>query len=1079
MNLNLFEGTQAIWPNIASALVGTALGLAVKVLWDGRYGERLRSNDELLKRFKENRLSSYGRERLQKEARLALAEWQKRLLPPSDSIKLKQWPRFSETIYARSLNSAEDGSACPVASLAGEVPPLFVKLSQTNKDKERYAALRKDDEVRRNATAGAVEELRSAFDELANSVKDSSDLVSIGEWPKGHEPKLWIYAAEISIHSTADATTLLQELARAARLWIPEVKIVLEVYLPDDAHQQLSASNKLSSEDRREQDAPLLNGKLTSYGARYAYARNEVQKTLAQGMIFGNLESPDNYSIPKQILKARLAPRLNLAEVAPELWTTLPVFGLPGSGKTESAGLIAAQLAESQRAIVIVCSTPELLADVESLSNNNQETAFFSFAKDICLNCDLLPPRLRDEEFVEAFMDSLSDLLYAGGRGQPLIIVVDDLHARREIRESLAKVRSDAADWGLHFILISRPSIEMFEQENECKIELKCEHWDRRDAEQILKSWVGKEREQNIEAALNEGWLAKREEFSIYLLRTIAENIDDLGQGEDKPSTLLAKAINKHLSGLSLEIKAKQSPAELLARVEALLKRQESPDKILDEIHRESTPDYVTLLGILSWVSHFEHQDSLLDSKRVMNWSEGVIGTEDEATHLLNAGAKAGVFTKFKGAAMWHDKLIGDGCAALYLGRQVETQAISDSQIGEMIGRLEAATSVDILTLALDTPVLLRIIEAIANEKPKLASAIPKLITSDFILQLKKKPEWLNGFWAHLWKHGSKVQVSQMRPYSLVLQRLMAMDAALETKCRNMLTEGHDSLIALATFAAQFADCDRFFDEIEMFAPLYVLPTAIEIAARYCEPRSWRALLDKLLSLEDAGLRESESSRVWGLLCAREEFIVSDLLETARQLLVDRSNPGVEKSLGRFANLCLEEAVGNRPPFEVMGCRDQIEELMKLVKELAQKGNPLGGKLIKWIALFYGSDLVERDREWLVDRTGSFAIPRTPYNPLPIRQIFGRISSGYPRFQLAASGEIRNLPRIGEARNELVRDFLPKKFSYNEGFVPSNCGVWNGSLSYVTRDEVDFSAVAWRPRLNLEAQSARDVAVDP
>jgi hypothetical protein len=1067
MNFNLLDLTQAI-PNVVSAVIGSALGLGAKILWDGKYGERLRSTDELIRRLKEHRLSSYGRDRLQKEAKQALTEWQKRLPPPVDSRKLKQWPKYNQAICVRALGSDEDGSSCPTGSPAGGVPPLFVRLSYTNKNTDRHATTKQTDVLGRAATAGVVEEIRLHFEALANSVKDSSDLISIGEWPKGDEPKLWIYAPEFSIRSRADATTLLQELSSAARMWIPEVQIILEMYLPQDVQSQLSKSHKIISDEKNKLGA-VTKVKPASYGARYVWARDEVQRTLAQGIILGGLESPDTYSIPEPILRARLARQLKLDEVAPELWTTLPVFGLPGSGKTETVGLLAKQLVESQRAIVIICSTPELLADVEALASKNRETAFFSFAKDICLSYDLLPARFRDEEFIEAFMDCLNELLCAGGRGQQLIIVVDDLHARREIRESLAKVRPEAKDWGLHFILISRSRIDTLPGENECKVELQCEHWDRRDAEQILKSWVGKERAQNIDAALNEGWLAKRIQFSIYLLRTIAENIDDLGHDEVKPSELLEKAINKHLSGLSLEITAKQSPAEVLARIEALLKRQAPPQRILDEIHRESTPDYVTLLGVLSWVSHFEHQDFLLDAKKIRDWSQDRIGTEEEAALLLNAGTKVGVFTSFRGSAMWHDKLISDGCAALYLGREVERKTLNDGLIGEMIGRLEKATSVDILTLALDTPVLVRIIEAIANENPKLAFVIPKLITSDFILQLKKKPEWLHGFWAHLWKHGAAVQVNRMQPFALVLQRLMALDSVLETKCRTALTEGHDSLLALAILAVAFPDCDRFFDEIETFAPPFVMPTAAEVAARYCKPETWRALLDRLLFLEDSGLPESESTRVWGLWCAREKDVtVSDLLETAKHLLSYPIDHKAQKSLGRFANLCLQEGIGNRPPSQVIGCDNRIEELTQLVREMAKKGNPVGGKLIKWIALFYGSDLVERDGEWLVDKTGSFAIPRKPYNPLKIRQVFGRVSSAYPRFQLAAANEIKNLPRGEGTTSELVRDYLPKRFSYNEAFVPSNCGVWNGSLSYVTRDEVDAVVVAWRPRLNLE-----------
>lgn len=870
----------------------------------------------------------------------------------------------------------------------------------------------------------------------------------------------------MSIHSAADITELLQELTRAAALWIPEVQVVLELYIPEEIKQHVSVRTKLVSDESADEAKNVLSERnLSSYAARYADARNNVNRALADGFIFGGLESPESYSIPEDILRERLQVHLDIKQCPPSAWTTLPIFGAPGSGKTEIGSLIAKQLAVFQKAIVLICSTPSLLADVESLRKTNREEGFFSLAKDTCLNSGLLPTKFRDDESVEALIDSLYELLCSGASRQPVVLVVDDLHARREIRESLSHVRSEAKDWGLHFILISRTRIEIFEQENNIELKVHCEPWSRREAEQILKSWVEKDRKQDIATAINEGWLASRAHFSVYLLRIIAENIDDLGQARDKPSTLLTKAINRHLSDLNLEIKSKQSPADLLVRIQTLLERGESPDRILQEMNQTTTIDYVTLLGILSWMSHFEHQDNVLSAFKIRDWSKGFIGTEEEAKRFLDAGSKVGVFTDLRGGKMWHDKLIADGCAALYLGSQVESESLSDQLISEMLDQLDSAESIDILTLALDTPVLLRLIEAVANVKPSLASVIPKLITSDFILQLRRSPEWLHGMWAHLWKYGSRVQVAQMKPFSVVLQKLMTLDPSLEIKCQTMIKEGSEGLLALTIEAAQFPDTSRFFEEVEKYSPPYLLPMAAEVAARFCDADGWRVLTEKLTVLEETGLQESELKRIWGLYCKGQG--IPYLFEVIERLLAEINQRGSSaKAEGRFADFCLEGMV-NRPPSEVSSYGAEIEHLLTQIKELAKNGNPLGGKLVKWVALFYASEIVDKDGNWLIDRTATFAIPKSAYNALTVKQIFGRISSAYPRFQLASASEIRGLPMSGDEIPELVRDYLPRGFSYNEKFQPSNCAVWNGKLSYVTHDKIDSTRLAWRPRLSL------------
>jgi hypothetical protein len=352
-----------------------------------------------------------------------------------------------------------------------------------------------------------------------------------------------------------------------------------------------------------------------------------------------------------------------------EKWTTLAISGAPGSGKTESSRLLVKSLATTYTAVVLVFSTPELLIDLETLrKDQNREEVYFSLAKSFCFRERLVPAHFQgNDESIKAFMDALYQVLRDEKRHQSVVFVVDDLHARREIREVLLNLRVYANDWKLRFVLIGRTDIERYEKEN--LIAIRCEPWDREQAARILTQWVERERHRDVKIALNEGWLAEQKKFSIYLLRLIAENVDDLASQRNSPSSLLRNAIDKHLSSVTLEIISRPQPSsDLLLKIENMLRGGVPTEKILDEFKKEEMIDLVQLLGILSWVSHFEAQDTILTANKIKQWSQGLIPTDQGAKDLIEAGGKAGVFRVFYGAAMWHDKLVADGCAALYLG---------------------------------------------------------------------------------------------------------------------------------------------------------------------------------------------------------------------------------------------------------------------------------------------------------------------------------------------------------------------------------------------------------------------------
>lgn len=1058
---------------VIAGLLGAALGGLVKAGWDRWISDRTVPTQALLDRLANNQqgLSSRGRRRLQEEADAALNEWRRRLIPPTSKRKLRSWPSNREAIFARGLTTPDGDSYCPVSS--GENGPMFLRLEASDNTSNRYDSLASTKIAGQQLEALTVHELRARFTRLADEVKLSAELIKVINFNKGNEPSLWVVAPEVTVHTSEDATRLLQKLAEEVRAWIPGARVVLEIYLPEVIQDQIRTRNKgllVAPDEAMANDMSLSP---TSTAARYAAARNEAHKAFSSGITLGDLQKPYKYSIPKAILDERLEKHV-VDILSDETWTALTVSGGPGSGKTESAGLLLKIIEQTCSAVVLVFATPELLIDLEKLhQGQNREEVFFNLARAFCFRERLSPTRFqRNDESRNAFMEALFQLLKDENRHQSVVFVVDDLHARREIREVLTSLREHADEWKLRFVLIGRTEIERYDRES--LIAVRCELWNREQAQRILADWAEKERHRDIEIALNEGWLAEQKRFSIYLIRLIAENVDDLSSQRTNASSLLRHAIDKHLSSVTLEISTRSAPSdELLLKVENMLTTGVLPEKILAEIKRETAIDLVQLLGILSWVSHFEAQDTILTANKIKQWSQGLLLTDQDAKKLIEAGEKANIFRGFKGAAVWYDKLVADGCAALYLGLKVEDSDLDDSLIAEMIESLNRSDSIDILTLALDTPVLLRIIEAVANTRPSLATAINKLVTTEFILQLKRNPEWLVELWDHLWRRGSRASGQDVTPFAMVLGRLLPLDKILAAKCRDAISKGNndEAVLALAVKATQVNDVEQFIQEVEPYAPTYLSLVVADAAVRFCVVSDVGGLSSYLAKLVEVGFSEKDIGRLWKVWCARQKTEL--ILEAVDAFIKETKEETTYENIYRlFADIGCRE-IASRAPSEREKHLHQLQHWKIEIRELAQKGKKLASPLAKWVAYFQNPEIVEKDSAWVVIAGKDYALPKRPNKPLYVSQIFANIRQCYPHFELAASGEIRHVERSNEGHDELVRDKLPPGFSYTEDeikrILPVNLRILSeqSSESFVTKEKLNSLKLVWRPRLNL------------
>src|SRR5205823_3536606 len=145
--------------------------------------------------------------------------------------------------------------------------------------------------------------------------------------------------------------------------------------------------------------------------------------------------------------------------------------------------------------------------------------------------------------------------------------------------------------------------------------------------------------------------------------------------------------------------------------------------------------------------------------------------------------------------------------------------------------------------------------------------------TTEFILQLKRNPEWLNKLWGHLWKQGRKARISDMAPFSLLLARLLPLNQEFELRCRNAISKGSsdDAILALAVKASQLKDSKRFFQELKEYVPSYLSLMVVESAVRFCLPIDHRSLSSNLTKLTELGYKEDDIGRIWDLWCRQEE----------------------------------------------------------------------------------------------------------------------------------------------------------------------------------------------------------------
>jgi hypothetical protein len=1053
------------------AVLGAVVSFLAKLGYDRWYSEVGVSTQTIISDLdKGTYLTKKRRRRLQHEANLNLSYWRRDTTPPLEGRKIKVRLKKDRALVVKDLLATSDETACPSGDISQNSTPLFFSLSVTETVTSNT-----------DASASPGVELNRKFSALEARYKLSRELISKLDYSDGDYPIVWVAATNLIVRRQEDVVALLDELQSVIRERLPIARMILEIYLSNDIKEQLlKYVVKLPPEDKEQPKTFVSN----VGPVRYVQARHRANEALAVGIVLGRLPTPENHKVPLEILEGRIQGCLEEVAGSFDSWTTVSIFGPPGSGKTELANELGARVQENLKAIVLVASTPQLLDVISRLPLHEINEGWRQLANAIYETpgqYELIPNHFQEQIERQGFADAIYDALRC--RKQPLVIVVDDIHAYGSLNAAILYLRGQFSRWNSRFILIGRvrvPRIDSLEatesQTAELFVEKQCDLWNLAQSKCMLEDWLqGQTTAQEIDQILKSYWQTEQDTLSLYLLRIVAKHFRVL---QTSPGKLMKEEIRNLLSSIITELRAGQlqRPAHLLLeKVKEMLEAGRSKEDVLTTIGKPQEIDPVLLFGVISWFSIFEEGDALITSSKVLDWASSYISSKDEAQILIDAGITANVFDGQDGLYKWDDPLVAGVCAALYLGHEITEDKLGENDIVKRVERLNSSNSIDFLRLSLDPEVLLEIIQAITAKRPELASVIDKLLTPEFVTRLAGDCDWADALGSSFWRQGQSISPSQIAPIAVTLSKLILYSPWLQERCWHEIeNDGHDAQLALAIKAVQFQDSSEYFAEVNQHAPPYLLPKAIEMAARFWSSEGANSLCSSLLTLIDLNYEEDEVRRIWMQWChgQRGNSIYNVVIRLIEKSLDDSEH---ENAYAILVEECLKDVIGETSPTERIKCVPQVSFIRRKIPELAQKGRyRLANRIVKWIAYFYGSDIVDKKSSWKVDKSGKYAWPLLPDERLTVGVIFANIRNVYPHFVLASSNEVSRLWEPSEGQLELVRDQLPSDFQYDQNSIrtiaPVNLRLWDGSSAaqFVTREEKESARYFWRPRFNIQ-----------
>lgn len=1112
------------------AIGGGLTGLGT-FIWNRYIRDRSVGIEDLLKRVEKKKpLSSYARRRLQAEADAALEALRSRLRPPHGGHKAEQWPSSDLAFWPRDVCAEFNECGCPVHPQEGAGSPLCLWVDDAS-DPE------------------AIHKQFMARSE-SESFRVQMQLVSMKNTSR-EKVRLWIVAPTTLVRDVKAATKLLQQLSESVSRYIPSTQIVLELYLCAEVRfglrgalvapiapnpniysidlMKLSDAAKYSMA-RDQADESLRRGLVL--GTLRPPRGYPIPRELSLGRLRPTFEllATDPLWSTIAVTGPPGTGKTELAEILASELASGSLVLIACTGKLIEVLEEFPNYQTHEDAFRSLCEAIQSAEEAQffegqsgtgpAIESNNEK------------RLQLIPEGFKSSRSQRhAFMDSLASHLARRQVGRLPVIMVDDLHAYTRLSLSISMMRKEFKHWGLRFVIVSRVRVEPVAGEIEVShlprdsasqaysqarpaprdsdfIKVLCDYWDRDQACTILREWTHERDETRIVEILariertRRAFVADDESeddmrprrYSSYFLRVSVKSGRTAA-----PSVVLKEEIGSILGSVRDEIHRAvadsegRSPAELLHSVEEWLCQGLPPQEIVNNLTkaRETGADLsdpILVFGLLSWTSRFNSESATLNANRIRLFAKNFVGTEQAAKALMYAGEKAGVFKVSLELATWHDPLVSDTCAVLYLDNEIKNRLSSpygDQTIVSMVAALEKKESLDILQLALDPSSLEFIIRSVMQQANPRVDLVDKVVTDELVAGLSQT-EWSNDVGRVLLENGCKLHSENKAVLGSPLARLIRHSKPFKEQCWRAIANPNPDTglqeLALAAIAVLMRNQRGYFKAVDERGPSYLRATAAYMAARTWDWKGRDTLRAQLvLMVENDQLTAMQAGQIWALWCAGQSQ--KQLIKLSQKLIKEAMDGTALDLSATFISACLGRVHSGTLPADRAHYSSDFATLQTEAVRLAGRGNRhrgLAAELVRWVTCYQAPELARPEAQWAIGHKGVYAIAHAPCDPLPIGQIFAKFRGLCPSFHLPTSSELRELRIIVPSQDgvrELVRDSFPQDFRFGpkEKILPANLETFDGfNLKMVDHQDLDRLKYRWRPRFLLTPQQIAD-----
>lgn len=986
------------------ALALSVFGYLFGVLtWWGklRWSDSALSYEELLSRANDgSRLSKRSTKRLEDEVPRILKYWRTQLEPPRSGVKFDVMSIKDNMVIAKKIDMGHLESHCPIYSEENDINIIYINANPDLDNNGSYLTQSIND---------CINKVSLILKEKSELIKGSDGILRYCADNMNSDVIIWVSVNFVEIKSAESVTVLFNKIKSEIKNYIPNCKVCLEIYISDAFRNDLSkikTLDVLSKETTVHIDETNQSSieKMTST-ALYAYSHNIACKMLKNEGILIDFNDFKKRNIKWKVDETILTEKfIKLPHILNKSWNYINIYGLPGTGKTDFSLYIIDKLVECKKSIVIVLNSEEAFSILY----------YFCFKKDFEESKKALLNGMQyhissalneKTEASQAYLDVLNKVMI--DEPSRIVFLLDDYILGKS--SVLNEILNKKVLGNQRIIIVGRAEIKNLSGNS---IKIPCLRWKKENANKILQSWAKNDKKSTINNSLERGWAQNREDFSTYHLRVIFKYSDRL---EQDPTEFVRNELKKITAPVEEEFKGIIStPEKTLTEIKKLIINDGSLHSIRELIQENNDLDVGALLGFLSWSGRYElaNQGPLnkitINYSNVSKWSKGIIGKKDIgiAKSFIESCIKAGIFASlpYGAGAIWDDKFLADGFAALYLCSlldEYQSDEAVGSTVATMLKDLDEGDSIDILWFVLGLDSIISIIRIVAKFKPELGSVIDQLLTDEIIILINDDDNGrvlLESIGHEILKivELGYITTKEIVPVSRAFSRLADNNQNIKSLIdQSIKNNDRTALLAVSCLATKSISVDDFFrkaDELMVEKSL-----SLEVGySNFTNPEDSQArahnldiFIKRFIDLEAFSENESKLSRLWEKWCKLQT--TEDLINVAliNLLTMEYDNKQETYITSLFVNSLKD--FHSRQNWKHFFKKDTF--VCAIPNLLSQKRIGLLSELVDWLAVLSYPDYCRNNGQWVINKSGNAAIQKIENKPLNVKDIFAFMSN--------------------------------------------------------------------------------------